>query len=111
MRIRRARASGDFDGTGARKSDSGVETFDHDRLDLAGTAPPEGSRCIIFWRPKTGDPLREGRKFDHDKSVKFIWAFHDLKTPAASEHLAAVLRENRGKRVGVFLIFDGIDDA
>ena len=60
---------------------------------------------------KAGDPLLEGRKFDHDEALELVRSFHNLKTSAACQHLAAVLGDDAGDKVGVLFVDDGVDNA
>src|SRR6185437_16175352 len=93
------------------RSRRGVAAVDDDVLDLAGAVAAEGCGRLVLGRVEAGDRLLEGRKLDHHVAGEFLRTFHDLKTPAARQHLAAVLVEDRPQRVGVLLVFDRIDHA
>src|SRR5262245_1868906 len=84
--------------------------FDHNRLDLAGAPASECSSRVVFRRCETGDALLEGWKFDHDESMEFVRTFHDLKTSAPSQYLATKFFDNRGHKVSVLLVLDGVID-
>src|SRR5215475_4310627 len=95
---------------GTRPEDGGLNPVNHDGFDFASAAASECSSLVVFRRCETGDALLEGWKFDHDKTMEFVWTFHDLKTSAPSKHLATKLLDNRGHKVGVLLVLDGVVD-
>src|SRR5262245_14265843 len=84
--------------------------FDHDGFDFASATATKGGGLVVFRRFEAGDALLEGRKFDHYETTEFVRAFHDLKTSAAGQYLAAKLCENVGHKVSVLLVFDRIVD-
>src|SRR5690348_909822 len=88
----------------------GFAAFDHDGFDLARAVAAEGGGLVVFFRREAGDALLEGGELDDHEAVEFLGAFHDLVTPAARQHLAAVLGENRRDAIRVFLVLDRIDD-
>src|SRR5258708_6226732 len=67
-------------------------------------------RLPVFRRIEAGDALLQGRELDDDEAVESLRAFEGLITPAAREHLRAVLREDRGHAVGVLPVFHRIVD-
>jgi hypothetical protein len=54
---------------------------------------------------KQATPPLECRELDHHEAMELVRAFHDLETPTARENPAAVLGDDRGHQVGVFLVF------
>src|SRR5208337_1749759 len=84
--------------------------FHDDGLDFAGALATERRGLVVFLGFEAGDALLQGRKFDHHEALEFVGALHDLKAPAASQHLA-IFGDDGGDAVGVFLVFDGVDDA
>src|ERR1700716_3800662 len=87
-----------------------VAAVDHEGLDLAGAVAAEGGGGLVFGRLEAGDALLEGREFDHHEAMEFFRTFHDLKASAARQHLGAVFGEDRRQRIGVFLVFDRIEE-
>src|SRR6266581_2811897 len=70
----------------------------------------ERGGLFVFLGVEAGDALLERRELDDDEAVESLRAFERLIAPAASEHLRAVLREDRGHAVGVLLVFHRIVD-
>src|SRR5712692_7481888 len=71
---------------------------------------PKRRGLLVFPRVEAGDALLERRERDDDEAVEFLGTFENPVAPAACEHLGAVLREDRGHAVGVFLVLHGIVD-
>jgi hypothetical protein len=46
-----------------------------------------------------------------NETVELVRPLHGLVAPAARQHLAAMLGDDGGHKVGVFLVFHGVDDA
>src|SRR5258705_5073482 len=67
-------------------------------------------RIAVLLRLEAGDRLLEARELDDDVAVKVERPFHDLKAAPARENLRAVLLEDVGERVRIFLVFDRIVD-
>src|SRR5712691_7996571 len=85
--------------------------FHHHQLVFTDAVPASKRRgLLVFPRVEAGDALLERRELDHDEAVEFLGTFENPVAPAAREHLGAVLREDCGHAVGVFLVLDGIVD-
>src|SRR5258706_10720404 len=83
--------------------------LDHDQLVFPRVVlAPEGCGIPILLRVEAGDALLEGRELDDDEAVEFLGAFEGLVTPAARQHLRAVLVEDRGHAVRGLPGFHGI---
>ena len=98
--------------TGGRASlRRGAAGFHDDGFDFAGAIAAERRGLVIFFGFEAGDALFQRRKFNHHEAVERVGTLHDLEAPAAGQHLAAMFGDDGGDAVGVFLVFDGIDDA
>src|SRR5580658_3820098 len=92
--------------SGKRALSGRFAAFDHDGLDLAGAAPAEGRRFVVFLRRETGDALLQRRKLDDDEALKLVRAFHDLEFTAARQNLAAIFGDDGRYAIGIFLVLD-----
>ena len=87
-----------------------VTALHDDGFDLAPSIAAESRSLIVFRRGETAHARFQSGKFDHDETVEFLWSFHDLVAPTASQDLTAMLADDRGDLIGILLVFDRIVD-
>src|SRR5260370_21162898 len=87
-----------------------VAAIDNDRLHSARAGAAKRGGFVVFLRREASDALLESWEFDHDEALEFVRPFHDLKTAAAGQNLAAIFGDDRRHAIRVFLVRGGIVD-
>src|SRR5262245_28836475 len=88
----------------------GVTTLGDDVFHYARAAAAERGCLTILLGFEAGHRLLERRELDDNEAMECFRSFHDAVAPAASEHLAAVARDDRRHAIGVLLVLDGVVD-